>query len=145
MPSKVNPVPDGHHTLTPYLICDGAAAALDFYKRAFGAEEVFRMEGPAGKVGHAEMRIGDSVVMLADGTSDNPTQAATILLYVEDCDASYRKALAAGGSVQREPADQFYGDRTAGVNAGGVTWWLHTHVEDVSPEEMEKRVAAMQS
>jgi len=141
----IKPIPDGYHTVTPYLIVNGASGLIDFAKGAFGAEEMFRMPGPDGTIGHAEMRIGDSVVMLADGTSDNPTQAATILLYVEDCDASYRKALAAGGSVQREPADQFYGDRTAGVNAGGITWWLHTHVEDVSPEEMEKRMAAMAS
>jgi uncharacterized glyoxalase superfamily protein PhnB len=138
----VKPIPDGYHTVTPYLIVEGAAGLIDFAKQLFGAEELFRMPGPDGTVGHAEMRIGDSVVMLADAGPDNPAQPATLLVYVEDCDASYRKALAAGASTEREPADQFYGDRTAGVNACGVTWWLHTHVEDVSPEEMEKRAAA---
>jgi len=139
----VKPIPDGYHTVTPYLIVRGASDLIDFAKGAFGAEEMFRMPGPDGTIGHAEMKIGDSVVMLADAGPDNPPRPANLLLYVEDCDASYRKALAAGGSSEREPSDQFYGDRSAGVWACGILWWMHTHIEDVSPEEMEKRVAAM--
>jgi len=139
---SVKPIPDGYNTVTPYLIVNGASGLIDFAKELFSAEEMFRMPGPDGTIGHAEMRIGDSVVMLADAGPDNPARPATLLVYVEDCDASYRKALAAGASSEREPADQFYGDRTAGVNASGILWWLHTHVEDVPPEEMEKRAAA---
>ncbi len=140
----VKPIPDGYHSVTPYLIVDGAAKLIDFAKEAFGAEEMFRMPGESGAIGHAEMRIGDSVVMLADPNPDFPPRPANLLLYVADCDAAYRKALAAGGSSDREPADQFYGDRSAGVkDAFGNLWWLHTHIEDVSAEEMQKRVAAM--
>ena len=102
------------------------------------------MPAPGGRVRHAEMHIGDSVVMLADSGPDNPARAANLLVYTEDCDATYRKALGVGGVSEREPADQFYGDRAAGVDAFGVRWWIHTHIEDVSPEEMEKRMAAMQ-
>jgi uncharacterized glyoxalase superfamily protein PhnB len=139
----VKPIPDGYNTVTPYLIVEGASKLIDFARQVFGAEEMFRMPGPDGKIGHAEMRIGDSVVMLGDAGPDNPPQRATLLVYGDDCDSTYRKALSAGGASEREPADQFYGDRTAGVNACGVVWWIHTHVEDVAPEEMEKRVAAM--
>lgn len=141
---SVKPIPDGYNTVTPYLIVEGASKLIDFAKEAFGAQEMFRMPGPDGKLGHAEMRIGDSVVMLSDAGPDNPARPANILLYVNDCDATYRKALAAGGASEREPTDQFYGDRAAGVDACGIRWWIHTHVEDVSPEEMDKRMAAMQ-
>lgn len=138
----VKPIPDGYHSVTPYLVVDGAAKLIDFAKQAFGAEEMFRMPAPQDTIGHAEIRIGDSVVMLADAGPENPPRPANLLLYVDDCDSTYRKALAAGGTSEREPTDQFYGDRTAGVDACGIRWWIHTHVEDVSPEEMEKRVAA---
>jgi PhnB protein len=139
----VKKIPDGYHSVTPYLIVDDASGLIDFAKKVFRAEEMFRMPTPEGKIGHAEMKIGDSVVMVADAaTADgNTAQPATLLLYLDDCDASYRQALDAGGTSEREPADQFYGDRSAGVSAFGITWWLHTHVEDVSPEEMEKRAA----
>ena len=138
----VKPIPDGYHSVTPYLVVDGAAKLIDFARQAFGAEEMFRMPAPGGSVGHAEMRIGDSVVMLADSSPDNPARPANLLLYVDDCDATYRKALAAGGTSEREPTDQFYGDRAGGVDAFGVRWWIHTHIEDVPPEEMDKRAAA---
>ena len=138
----VKPIPDGYSTITPYLVVDGAAKLIDFASEAFGAQEMFRMPAPDDKIGHAEVRIGDSIVMLADAGPDNPPRPANLLLYVDNCDATYRKALAAGGNSEREPADQFYGDRTAGVDACGIRWWIHTHVEDVAPEEMEKRVAA---
>jgi PhnB protein len=138
----VKPIPDGYHTITPYLIVEDAAGLIDFAQSLLGAEEMFRMPQPDGKIGHAEIRIGDSVVMLADAGAAYAAQAATILVYLEDCDSAYHKALSAGATSEREPADQFYGDRTAGVNAFGVTWWLHTHVEDVPAEEMEERAAA---
>ena len=138
----VKPIPDGYHSVTPYLVVDGAAKLIDFARQAFGAEEMFRMPAPQDTIGHAEIRIGDSVVMLADAGPENPPRPANLLLYVDDCDSTYRKALAAGGASEREPTDQFYGDRTAGVDACGIRWWIHTHVEDVSPEEMEKRAAA---
>ena len=140
----VKAIPDEYHSIQPYLIVKGAAKFIDFMKEAFGAEETFRMPGPDGSIGHAEVRIGDSVVMLSDATVLGP-MPATLLLYVEDCDAVYKRALAAGGRSEREPADQFYGDRSAGVNdAFGNRWWIHTHVEDVPPDEMAKRAAAAQ-
>jgi len=137
----VKPIPEGYHTVTPYLAVKDAAGLLDFLKQAFGAEEQFRMDGPDGKVGHAEARLGDSIIMLGDAP-DQP-MPAQIHLYVEDCDATYKRALQAGGTSEREPADQFYGDRSAGVrDSFGNLWWLATHIEDVAPEEMEKRAQA---
>jgi PhnB protein len=150
-PSKVNPVPDGHHTLTPYLICDGAAAALDFYKRAFGAEEVFRMEGTGGKVGHAEMRIGDSKFMLADchpeAGARSPQQLGgspvSLLLYTPDVDETVERAVKAGAKLFMPVENKFYGDRMGGLqDPFGHLWHVATHVEDVSPEELERRAAA---
>lgn len=150
-PSKVNPVPDGHHTLTPYLICDGAAAALDFYKRAFGAEEVFRMEGTGGKVGHAEMRVGDSKFMLADCHPEigarSPQQLGgspvSLLLYTADVDATVERAVKAGAKLFMPVENKFYGDRMGGVqDPFGHLWHVATHVEDVPPEELERRAAA---
>jgi PhnB protein len=150
-PSKVNPVPDGHHTLTPYLICDGAAAALEFYKRAFGAEELFRMQGPAGKIGHAEMRIGDSTFMLADchpeAGARSPQQLGgspvSLLLYTPDVDAMVKRAVEAGAKLFAPVEDKFYGDRMGGVqDPFGHRWHVGTHVEDVDPAELERRAAA---
>jgi len=139
----VKPIPDGYHSLTPFLIVEGAPALIDFAKQAFGAEETFRMPRPGGQIMHAEMRIGDSMMMLSDASPENPPMPAMIHLYVEDADAIYKRALQAGASSIREPADQFYGDRSAGVkDKFGNQWWLATHIEDVPPEEMEKRAAA---
>ncbi len=139
----VKPIPDGYHTVTPYLVVEGAAKLIDFMKQAFGAEERGRMGPPGGPVMHAEVHIGDSVIMLADAGGENPPIPAMIHLYVEDADATYQRALQAGATSLREPADQFYGDRSGGVrDAFGNQWWVATHVEDVSPEEMEKRAAA---
>jgi uncharacterized glyoxalase superfamily protein PhnB len=136
----VKPIPDGYHTVTPYLIVDRAAELIDFTKRAFGAEEMFRMPGRGGAIMHAEIRIGDSVVMLSDASTENPSTSTMIHLYVEDVDAVYQRALEAGASSLREPENQFYGDRSAGVkDAFGNQWWLATHVEDVSPEELQRR------
>ena len=140
----VNPIPPEYGTVTPYLVVNGASGLIDFAKRVFGAEEMMSMPGPGGTIGHAEMRFGDRVVMLADAGPENPVRNAALVLYVNDTDATYRKALEAGGTTEMEPEDQFYGDRRAGVNAFGISWWIHTHVEDVSPAEMQKRMAAMQ-
>jgi PhnB protein len=139
----VNPIPAEYGRVTPYLVVDGASRLIDFARQAFGAEELMRMPGPGGSLGHAEIRFGDRVVMLADAGPENPARTAALVLYVNDCDESYRKALEAGGVKEMEPEDQFYGDRRAGVQAFGVSWWIHTHVEDVSPEEMQKRMAAL--
>ena len=140
----VNPIPAEYGAITPYLVVEGASGLIDFAKQTFGAQEIMRMPGPGGTIGHAEMRFGDRVVMLADAGPENPARSAALVLYVNDCDATYGKALAAGGAKEMEPEDQFYGDRRGGVQAFGVSWWIHTHIEDVSPEEMEKRMAAMQ-
>ena len=136
----VNPIPEGYHTVTPYLVVNDAAKALDFAKRAFGAEERLRMDNPDGGIGHAEVMIGDSVVMLADPPPDGGHMPGVLHLYVDDTDKTYRRAIEAGGTSLREPADQFYGDRMAGVaDAVGNHWWIATHIEDVSPEEMAQR------
>jgi PhnB protein len=148
----VKPVPDGYHTVTPYLIVNGAAKALDFYRRAFGAREQMRMPGPDGKVMHAEIQIGDSKVMLADefpqmGARSPQSIGGTpvgICLYVAKVDAVYEQAVAAGASVERPLQNQFYGDRSGTlIDPFGHKWTIATHIEDVAPAEMEKRMAAM--
>ena len=145
------PIPEGHHTATPYLIVKGAAEALEFYKKAFGAREMMRFAAPDGHIGHAEIRIGDSVIMLADEHPDMGYRSprslggspVSILLYVEDVDHWFERAIAAGGKVTRPVADQFYGDRTGTlIDPFGHVWSISTHVEDVSPEEMQRRVKA---
>jgi PhnB protein len=141
MANTVNPIPKDHHTVTPYLVLHDAAKFLDFAKQAFGASEIARHGRPDGTVMHAEMRIGDSVIMIG-GAQDKP-QTAMLHLYVPDCDASYERAIKAGAKSLREPADQFYGDRSGGVeDAWGNTWWFATHKEDLTSEEFEKRAAA---
>jgi PhnB protein len=151
MTGKVSPIPKGYHTATPYLIVKDAARAIEFYKKAFGAMELMRMPGAGGKIGHAEIKIGDSPIMLADevpGMGFRSPESiggspVSILLYVEDVDAVFNEAVAAGAKVQRPVADQFYGDRSGGVtDPFGHVWYIATHKEDVSPEEMKKRAAA---
>jgi PhnB protein len=146
----VKPIPDGYHAVTPYLIVKDAAAAIEFYKRAFGAVELFRMPQPDGRIGHAELRIGDSPVMLADehpeigalGPQSIGGTPVTMHLYVEDVDATVVNAVLAGGTVTRPVADQFYGDRNGGVtDPFGHVWFVATHKEDLSPEEIERRAA----
>lgn len=142
----VERIPEGYHTVTPYLVVDDPETLLDFVKQAFGAEDVVRMDGPDGTIAHAEVRIGDSMVMFgnASGSAGGQATPATIHLYVDDADATYRRAIEAGGASLEEPADQFYGDVRAAVrDAGGTHWFMATHVEDVSPEEMDKRMAAI--
>ncbi len=140
----VKPIPDGYHTVTPYLISSDAAGLLDFMQTAFGSKDRGdRFTGPDGKIVHAEVTLGDSVIMVADENQEHPAGAGRINLYVEDCDATYTAAIGAGATSKREPEDQFYGDRSAGIeDPFGNTWWINTHVEDVSEEEMAKRVAA---
>jgi len=151
MSDKVKPIPDGYGSVTPYLIVNGAARAIEFYKQAFGATETFRMEGPGGRVGHAEIKIGDSHIMLAD---EHPEMGArgpqtiggspiSLVLYVEDVDATVSQAVEAGAKLTRPVKNQFYGDRTGGLeDPFGHAWYVATHVEDVSEEEMHKRAAA---
>jgi len=154
----VKPIPEGYHTVTPYLALDDAAAAIEYYKTAFGARERVRMEGPDGKIGHAELEIGDSLVMLSDPfpqASTTPPKelggtSAGIFLYVEDVDAVVKQAVDAGATVAMEVADQFWGDRFGSItDPFGHLWSIATHVEDVPPEEMAERskaaMAAMSS
>ncbi|HEY7114827.1 MAG TPA: VOC family protein [Thermoanaerobaculia bacterium] len=141
---KVQPVPEGLHTVTPYLIVQGAAKLLTFLQKSFGAREKYKF-ADGDRIHHAEVWIGDSVVMLADANDQWGPMRTNINLAVEDCDAMYKAAIAAGGKSLREPATQFYGDRTGGVeDPFGNHWWMSTHVEDVSPEEIERRAAAAQ-
>ena len=150
--AKVKPIPDGYHSLTPYLIISGAQKALDFYAKVFGAQETFKMPGPDGKIGHAEMRIGDSMFMLADENPKMGHKSAStlggspvgILLYVDNVDETFKRAVDAGAQVERPIANQFYGDRTGGVkDPFGFSWYIATHIEDVSPEEMQRRAQEM--
>lgn len=139
----VKPIPDGYHTVTPYLIVDDVAGLTSFLEEAFDAEETFRMPGADGSVSHAEVRIGDSMVMMGQASEEAPAMPVMLHLYVENSDEVYRQAVAAGATSVREPADEFYGDRTAGVvDRFGNQWWLATHVEDVPFEEMQRRAAA---
>jgi PhnB protein len=144
--------PDGYHTATPYLIIREAARALDFYKTAFGAVELFRMPTPGGKIGHAEILIGDSHIMLADECPESGARSpqalggtsVSLMLYVENSDALTEQAVAAGATIVRPIQNQFYGDRSATLtDPFGHQWTIATHIEDVSPEEIDRRLAAM--
>ena len=148
--AEVKPIPDGYPRVTPYLIVEGGEAALEFYGRIFGARERMRMPAPEGKIGHAEIEIGDSVVMLADESPDmgalSPTtiggSPVTLSIYVEDVDAVFEAALEAGATSVRPIENQFYGDRIGQFeDPFGHRWHVATHVEDVPPDEMEKRMA----
>jgi PhnB protein len=145
--SPVKRIPEGYHSVQPYLIFKSAAEAIDFYTKAFGATERMRMAGPDGRIGHAEIQIGDSCIMMAD---EHPQIGAfsaehyggspiSLMVYVDDCDAVYKQALATGATSTREPADQPYGDRMAGVkDPFGYSWYLGTHIADMSKEELEQ-------
>ena len=146
----VKPIPEGYHSATPYLIVNGAARAIEFYKKAFRATELMRMADPSGKIMHAEIKIGDSPIMLADEVPQMGAKSPeayggspiTIMLYVEDVDATVKQAVAAGAKLTRPVADQFYGDRTGGIkDPFGHEWYVATHKEDVPPEEMGVRAA----
>ncbi len=150
--AKVKPIPDGYPRVTAYLSIDGAGDAIDFYKKIFGATERVRMPGPDGKIGHAELQLGDSVIMMADAFPDmgavDPKKLGgspvTLTVYVEDVDKTYKAALKAGATELQPVEDRFYGDRSGGFeDPWGHRWNVQTHVEDVSPDEMAKRAAEM--
>lgn len=145
------PIPEGYHTATPYLIIGGAADAIEFYKKAFGATELFRFPAPDGKIGHAEIKIGDSPIMLADeypemgykGPQTLGGSPVSIMIYVDDVDSVFNRAVAAGASVKEAVSDKFYGDRMGTLaDPFGHVWHVSTHKEDVSVEEMERRAKA---
>jgi PhnB protein len=151
MASKAKPIPDGYHSVTPYLIINGAADAIEFYKKAFGATELFRMPGPGGKIGHAEIKIGDSPIMMSDewpemkylGPKSLGGSPVSILLYVDDVDTVFNRAIAAGAKEDKPLENKFYGDRAGSLtDPFGHIWHVSTHVEDVAPDEMERRAAA---
>ena len=139
--TSVKSIPDGYHTVTPYLLVQGADKLIDFVKKAFDAKETDRYSMPDGTVGHAEIRLGDSVIMLSEAMGEEyKPMTSGIHLYVENCDAIYQRALNAGATSTMQPADQFYGDRSAGVkDPFGNHWWIATHKEDLTKEEITKR------
>jgi PhnB protein len=139
----VNPIRDGFHAVTPYLMVAGVPRLLDFLAKAFGAQEAFRLQRPDGSIGHAEVRIGDSMVMLGEPMGPFGPMPTQIYLYVDDCDAVYRRALQAGGAMVMEPTTMpFSGERYGGVkDPAGNIWWVATHIEDVTPEECARRFA----
>lgn len=151
MSATVKPIPDGYPRVVPYLSIDGASAAIEFYVDVFGATERMRMPGPDGKIGHAELEFGDSLIMLADAMPDMGGQTpgslggtpVTIMVYVEDVDAVFERAIKVGAVAEREVENQFYGDRAGQfLDPFGHRWFVATHVEDVDPQEMDKRAAA---
>jgi PhnB protein len=152
--AKVKPIPEGYHSLTPYLYIRGAARAIDFYKNVFGAQDKVRMPGPDGKIMHAELQIGDSVLMLAEENLQNNAKSPealggttnSLLIYTENVDSVVESALKSGARILRPVADQFFGDRMGTIaDPFGQVWSVATHIEDVSPEEMKKRMAKMSS
>lgn len=152
MSEQVKPVPEGFHTLTPAIVVREAAKAIEFYKTAFGAEEIARLDGPGGTVAHAELRIGNSMLMLSDECPEFGAQGpeafggspVSLCLYVEDCDAVFNRAVEAGATVKKPLEDQFWGDRYGQVaDPFGHTWSVLTHIKDVSADEMKQAMAAM--
>jgi PhnB protein len=152
--SNLNPAPQGYHTVQPYLQIRGASEAIEFYKKVFEATERMRMATPDGRIGHAEIIIGDSCIMLADEATDrqvySPPQLGgspvSIMLYVDDCDATYQRAVEEGAKSLREPADQFYGDRSAGIeDPFGHRWWIGTHIREVSAQDLKAGMAAQKA
>jgi PhnB protein len=148
----VKPIPDGYHAVTPYLIIKGASRAIDFYKNAFGATEIMRMPGPGGSIAHAEIKIGDSPIMLADEQQQGPYRSpesfggtpVSLMIYVPDVDKTFTQAIDAGAKEDRAVQDQFYGDRSGNLtDPFGHAWTVSTHKEDVSEEEMQRRMSAM--
>ena len=141
----VKAIPDGYHSVTPYLVVEGATKLIDFLKNTFEAREELRIPMPGGTIGHAELRIGDSVMMMADATAEHQAAPSNIMVYVTDTDGVYQRALKAGASSLQEPTNQFYGDRSARVRDPlGNLWTIATHVEDVPPDELAKRLRALQ-
>jgi PhnB protein len=148
MAKASKPIPEGFHSVTPHLVIRGAAAAIDFYKRAFGAQEIMRMAGPGGQIGHAELKIGDSIIMLADEFPGSPIRSpqalggttGTLNIYVPDVDKQYQQAVSAGATATMPVADMFWGDRYGQLtDPFGHVWSIATHKEDLSEQEIEKR------
>jgi uncharacterized glyoxalase superfamily protein PhnB len=137
---KTKPIPDGFHTVTPYLMVERAGAFLEFLERAFGATVTERVLGPQGNVAHAQVKIGDSMVMVGEANANWKAQPASLYLYLEKVDEAHQRAVQEGATSLMEPSDQFYGDRNGGVKDGwGITWWLATHLEDVPQDELQRR------
>lgn len=135
----VKPIPDGYHTVTPYLTVDDPAPVIEFLKTVFDAQETFAMRDDKGNIGHAEVKVGTSMLMLGKAHDEWKSRPGNFYVYVEDCDAIYKKALTAGATSISEPQTQFYGDRHGGVaDSQGNNWWVATHVKDVTPEDMER-------
>lgn len=152
MAAQVKKIPAGYHSVTPYLVVGDAARAIDFYKRAFGANELVRMGAPGGKIGHAELKIGDSMIMLSDELMGNRSpqtlggSPVSIFLYVEDVDSVFNQAVNAGAKSDASPTDMFWGDRFGRLtDPFGHIWAIATHIEDVAPEEMKERAKAAMS
>ena len=137
---SIKPIPDNYPRVSPYLLSNDVGKTIDFVKDVFGAKEIERMTLPDGTVNHGEVRIGDSVIMIGKANPQFPPSSPMLYVYVEDTDTAYKKALNAGAASIMEPSNQFYGDRNAGVkDSDGIQWWIASHVEDVSAEEMQKR------
>jgi PhnB protein len=144
MPAAVKPIPDGYSAVTPYLVVQEPAKLIEFLTQAFNAKLHHKSLGPDGNIAHAEVKIDGAPIMIGGARPGVVPTTAMIYLYVTDTDASYKRALAAGGTSVMEPANQFYGDRNAGVkDSAGNQWWIGTHIEDVSPEELDRRMKAM--
>ena len=143
--ASVKPIPDGYHTVTPFLICNQAYELMLFIEKAFGGKVNYKMDTQDGKVMHATMTIGDSIIMVSDASEHFGPNQTTLHLYVEDVDSVYQQAIKAKGESIREPVDEFYGDRSAGVkDPWGNQWWMATHIEDVDDEEMQRRAEAFE-
>lgn len=139
--SEVKTVPEGYHSVNPFLIVEGAEKLIQFLKQTLDAKVEESVNGPDGRIAHAELTFGDSIIMMADATPKYGATAVHLYVYLENVDLTFKRALEAGASPVQEPADQFYGDRTAGVkDPTGNYWWIAQHAEDVSPEELERRL-----
>ena len=139
--SKANPIPQGYGSVTPYLIVDGVPRLIDFLRETFDAEEIARIHDRKDHIGHAEIKIGNSIVMMADSTAQYNPIPSQLYVYVDNVDDTHQRAVKAGGTSEQEPTTQFYGDRTAAVkDPTGNIWWIATHVEEISAQEMEKRM-----
>ena len=140
---KVKPVPERYHSVTPYLVVQGVPKLIDFVKQTFNATEIERVTRPDGTISHAELKIGDSIVMMGEANEQSKPMPTMLYVYVEDVEAAYRRALQAGAKTVRELKDEFYGDLAGGVSDSfGNQWWIATHKEDVSPEELRRRMQA---
>ncbi len=138
--SNVKPIPDGYHTITPYIIVDDVAKLIKFLEHAFDAKTIFAIQGPNGTIPHAELKIGNSMLMVGMAKAEHKAMPCALYVYFPDTDVTYKKALKAGAESLMEPMDMFYGDRNAGVkDFAGNQWWIGTHIEDVAPDELRKR------